>query len=59
MQILTPGEGPIAEAGQLIRCRYVGKLVDTGEVFEAAEDTGFRIGDNDTTPGEKVRNTES
>jgi len=53
MQILEPGEGSIAEAGQLVRCKYIGKLRETGEVFETADDTGFRIGDNDTTPGKK------
>jgi hypothetical protein len=37
--------------GTLVRCKYVGRLVATGEVFERVDDTGYRIGDSDTTPG--------
>lgn len=48
---MEPGEGPIAELNQLVHCKYVGRLQATGEVFERAEDTGYRIGDSDTTPG--------
>lgn len=50
-KIVEPGEGPIAELNQLVRSKYVGRLQATGEVFERAEDTGYRIGDSDTTPG--------
>ncbi len=50
--MLSPGHGPIAEVNNLIRCRYVGRLQATQEVFEKTDvDTGYRMGDNDTTPG--------
>ena len=49
-KVLTPGHGRIAEVHMLLRCKYIGRLQATGQVFEVAEDTGYRIGDNDTTP---------
>lgn len=48
---MEPGQGPIAEVGQLVCCKYVGRLQATGEVFERADDSGYRIGESDTTPG--------
>lgn len=50
-QITEAGAGQIPNVGQLVRCKYTGRLLKTGEVFEKMEDTGYRIGDNDTTPG--------
>jgi hypothetical protein len=50
LKVLTPGHGLIAEVHMLLRCKYIGRLQATGQVFEVAEDTGYRIGDNDTTP---------
>ena len=49
-KVLIPGHGRIAEVHMLIRCKFIGRLQSTGQVFEVAEDTGYRIGDNDTTP---------
>lgn len=34
----------------MLRCKYVGRLRSTEQIFEVAEDTGYRIGESDTTP---------